>query len=192
MSPRPADGLAAAGRWWAQGSRWLRWQAGQRLGWPAAVGAFALIAAWSLAGIRAEQAERQARHTASTAPSALSIPSNAARIAADPRDAWLAAMPDTRQRPLYTTRLVSAAEATGLVIGATDYGLEWVAPGLVRLRATLPVSGSYAQIRRHIGQVLGQSPYTGLDSLQIERPSGDGTGLQATVRWSLYFRELAP
>jgi hypothetical protein len=176
-------GLPAA-RW----LRWLRWHAGRLLGWPAAVGAVALVTAWSVAGVRAERVAHQARSTAA----AHLTPPAPPRPAADPRDAWLASLPDTRQRPQHTARLVNAAEAAGLVIGASDYALESVAPGLVRLRVTLPVSGSYAQIRRHIGQVLGQSPYTGLDSLQIERPSGERTGLQATVRWSLYFRELAP
>jgi hypothetical protein len=177
----------ACRRWW----RLLRWHGGQRLGWPGAIGAAALVGAWTLAGVLAERAEHGARLASpSLAAQAASI--DAAQTTPDPRDAWLAAMPDTRQRAKHTARLIGAAEGSGLLIGATDYSLEVSTPGLARLRVTLPVSGSYAQIRRHIGQVLGQSPYTGLDGLQIERPTGERAGLQATVRWSLYFREPAP
>lgn len=168
--------------------RLLRWHGQQQLGWPGAVGVAALAVVLGLARPLADRAAEAVRADAAAAVPISDAPEPAT---VDPRDAWLADMPDTRQRTAQVTRLISAAEGAGLTIGATDYSLDAPASGLVRLRVSLPVAGSYAQVRRHIGRVLGQSPYAGLDSLQIERPNGDRPGLQATVRWSLYFREPA-
>jgi hypothetical protein len=169
--------------------RLLRWHGHQQLGWPGVAGVAALALALGLARPLADLAAEAVQAEAEAA--AVPVADAPGPVTVEPRVAWLADMPDTRQRTAQITRLIGAAESAGLTIGATDYSLDVPASGLVRLRVSLPVAGSYAQVRRHIGRVLGQSPYAGLDSLQIERPTGDRPGLQATVRWSLYFREPA-
>jgi hypothetical protein len=53
---------------------------------------------------------------------------------------------------------------------------------------TLPVGGSYTQVRQFIGQLLNRMPNVALDSLQIDRPASAAAELQATVRLSIFFR----
>lgn len=197
--PVPAAAASALRRHLRQ---W-RWLGHRLLGWPGALGSLALIAALLIrtqvhdplvdqrrAQLRDKVAQLSAR---AAAPVNRAAGSGPAPVARDPRDEWLDAMPDQRQRTALVSRLVGVAEGAGLAIGTAEYSVEASTPGISRLRVSMPVAGSYAQVRRHVGRALGLSPYIGLDSLQIERPAGEGrSGLQATLRWSLYFREAAP
>lgn len=79
-----------------------------------------------------------------------------------------------------------AAEAQQLVLSAGEYRLERL-PGqpLARYQMTLPVRGSYRQVRGFLAEVLRNVPAAALDDLQFKR-GGDGDLLEAKVRLSLY------
>lgn len=79
-----------------------------------------------------------------------------------------------------------AAEAQQLVLAAGEYRLERV-PGqrLARYQMTLPVRGSYRQVRGFLAEVLRTVPAAALDDVQFKRDGG-GEQLEAKVRLSLY------
>ena len=99
-------------------------------------------------------------------------------------------LPTGRQRAADTELLVDAALRHGLVLERADYTL--AAPGTgnaVRLQATLPLSGTYAGLRRYVAAVLNALPHAALESLSIERADAQATQLQATAHLVLFYRQ---
>ena len=61
--------------------------------------------------------------------------------------------------------------------------------GLVAYQLTLPVRGSYPQVRRFIGQVLADVPAASLESVQFQRERSADGAIDAKVVFSLHVRE---
>lgn len=79
-----------------------------------------------------------------------------------------------------------AAESQQLVLAAGEYRLERLPnQRLVRYQMTLPVRGSYRQVRGFLAEVLRTVPAAALDDVQFKRDGG-GDALEAKVRLSLY------
>jgi hypothetical protein len=99
-------------------------------------------------------------------------------------------LPSERQRGRDVARLVETAQRIGLGLERADY-TQASAGGtdVTRLSATLPLTGSYAALRRYVAEVLNELPHAALESLQIERPSAKSTQLQATARLVLFYRQ---
>lgn len=57
------------------------------------------------------------------------------------------------------------------------------------MEATLPLTGSYAGVRRFVAEVLNELPHSALESLQIERATAQAKELQATARFVLFYGE---
>lgn len=175
----------------------LRWEWQHRLGVTGAVAlallALALLlAAWlrpSIAAARHDLAREQAaRHEAlarQPAPAAAPRP-------AETREQMYAAIPLLQQRGESVARLLELAAGSGVMFERGEYAAENQEPGLSRLRITLPVAGSYAQIRAAIGRLLNGLPNAALDAIDIERPNADAPALEATLRLSLFFRKDTP
>ena len=60
------------------------------------------------------------------------------------------------------------------------------APGLAAYRVTLPVRGSYAQLRQFVGRVLKDMPTASLDAVRFERSKARDAQLEAQVRLTIY------
>jgi Tfp pilus assembly protein PilO len=75
----------------------------------------------------------------------------------------------------------------GLVIRAGEYRLERPEQGPWRYHVTLPVSGSYLQVRQFITFVLREVPAASLDDVQLRREPGAGERVDARLRFSLHF-----
>ena len=63
--------------------------------------------------------------------------------------------------------------------------------GLERLRISMPVQGSYAQIRQYLGAALAHDPALSLDVLRLRRPQRETQILQADLVWTLHGRREA-
>jgi hypothetical protein len=85
-------------------------------------------------------------------------------------------------------RLHRLARGAGLDLAQGEYRLERRASGLWAYRVTLPVRGSYAQLRGFLGSVLTGMPTASLDGLRFERKKAADTLLEAQVRVTLYAR----
>ena len=72
-----------------------------------------------------------------------------------------------------------------------EYRLEARGAGLAAYRVTLPIRGSYAQIREFVGNVLKEMPIASVDALRFERKKVGDTVLEAQVQLSIYLRSTS-
>jgi hypothetical protein len=80
------------------------------------------------------------------------------------------------------------ARKSGLELAQGEYRLERRPEGLWAYRVTLPVRGSYAQLRGFLSAVLAGMPIASLDALRFERKKALDTQLEAQVRITLHAR----
>jgi hypothetical protein len=85
-------------------------------------------------------------------------------------------------------RLDRLARSSGVELSQGEYRLERRAAGLWAYRATLPVRGSYPELRNFLAAVMKQMPTASIDALRFERKKAAETQLEAQVRVTLYAR----
>jgi len=61
---------------------------------------------------------------------------------------------------------------------------------LAAYRVTLPVRGSYAQVRQFVGHVLKDMPTASLDAVRFDRRKAGDAQLEAQVRLTIYLRPV--
>jgi len=102
---------------------------------------------------------------------------------------FYAFFPSPHSSPDWLGRINAAARAKGLVLRSGEYKLERSADQrLARYQITLPVVGSYAQIRGFVGQVLADIPAAALEEITLRRESVSSPTLEARIRLTLYLR----
>ena len=70
-----------------------------------------------------------------------------------------------------------------------EYRMESKSGGLTAYHVTLPVRGSYPQLRQFVGRVLKEMPTTSLDAVRFERKKAADAQLEAQVRLTIYLRK---
>lgn len=85
-------------------------------------------------------------------------------------------------------RLHRLGRAAGLDLAQGEYRLERRGTGLWAYRVTLPVRGSYAQLRDFLGALLKDMPIASIEGLRFERKRAADTQLEAQVRVTLHVR----
>jgi len=80
------------------------------------------------------------------------------------------------------------ARGARLDVAQGEYRLERRPTGLWAYRVTLPVRGSYAEVRNFVSAVLKDMPTASLDSVRVERRKADDAQLEAQLRFTLYAR----
>jgi Tfp pilus assembly protein PilO len=85
-------------------------------------------------------------------------------------------------------RIHRLARASGVDLTKGEYRLERANVGLWPYRMTLPVRGSYAQMRDFVAAVLKEMPAVSVDALRFERKKASETRLEAQLRFTLYLR----
>ena len=101
--------------------------------------------------------------------------------------AFYASFPVMDSTPHWLARIQQAAKANGLALPSGEYRVDRHAEQrLARYQITLPVNGSYTQMRGFIGEVLRDVPAASLDDVQFKRDSGTGSRLEVRIRLSLY------
>jgi Tfp pilus assembly protein PilO len=100
---------------------------------------------------------------------------------------FYAFFPPPQSSPDWLGKIHAAAGAKGLVLRSGEYKLERSADQkLARYQITLPVVGSYAQIRGFVGQVLADVPAAALEEITLRRESVSSPMLEARIRLTLY------
>ncbi len=79
----------------------------------------------------------------------------------------------------WMAKLYGSARAAGLEMRAADYRLIETSGRLSRYEITLPLSGSYAQLRGFVENALQESPVLSLDQLTIRRKRVNDSMLEA-------------
>lgn len=87
--------------------------------------------------------------------------------------------------------LYAHARASSLQLLQGEYRLESKPGALTAYRVTLPVRGSYAQVRRFVGTVLKDMPTASVDSLRFERKKAGDAHVEAQLRLTIYLRPAA-
>ncbi len=85
-------------------------------------------------------------------------------------------------------RLYGLARQSQLELAQGEYRLDRRDAGLWSYRVTLPIRGTYAQIRGFVGAVLKAMPIASVDGLRFERKRVGDTLLDAQVRLTLHFQ----
>jgi len=84
-------------------------------------------------------------------------------------------------------KLYAAAAAQKLVLEQGEYRLSPDKTGkLARYQVTLPVKGSYVQIRQFVDQALIDVPVAALDDINFKREAIGATQLEARIKFTLY------
>lgn len=99
-----------------------------------------------------------------------------------------AAFPPVERLGAEVEALYAHARGAGLHLQQGEYRLETRNGGLTAYRVTLPVRGSYGQLRSFVGRVLKAMPVASVDAVRFERKKAADTQLEAQVRLTLYFR----
>jgi len=101
---------------------------------------------------------------------------------------FYALLPPLEQLPEELGRVYALAQAARLELTQGEYRLDRRTSGPVAYRITLPLRGSYAQLRAFLDSVLREMPIASVDALRFERKRTGDTQLDAQVHLSLYFR----
>ena len=166
----------------------------RRLGWPGAVGvtlaAFAavlygsgiLAAQTQLTRLRGEIEQLRARPTATAAATAVSFEQRV--------KVFRGFFTSQEELPRMIESIHDRAAANGVAIATADYRESTdPASGLLRLQVTMPLKGSYPQIRAWLGEVMNELPAIALDEFTLKRDRIGNSVLEGRVRFSLYLVE---
>jgi Tfp pilus assembly protein PilO len=102
---------------------------------------------------------------------------------------FYAYFPQGDAAPALLGKIHAAAARNGIVLRSGEYKFDRQPDQkLARYYVTLPVVGSYSQLRKFIAAVLADVPAASIDEIQMRRESIANTSLEARIRLSLYLR----
>lgn len=96
--------------------------------------------------------------------------------------------PPLERLPDQIERVYGFARAANLELLRGEYRLEKLTSGMALYRITLPIRGSYPQIRRFVDSMLKNMPFASLDTLRFERKQVGDPQLEAQISLTVYFR----
>lgn len=101
---------------------------------------------------------------------------------------FYARFPHLERLPGELDTLYAHAKVANVQLLQGEYRLESGAGPLAAYHVTLPVRGSYPQVRQFVGRVLKEMPTTSLDAVRFERKRAADSQLEAQVRLTIYLR----
>lgn len=101
---------------------------------------------------------------------------------------FYALLPPLEQLPAALGQVYALAHAAKLELKQGEYRLDGRGAGPVAYRISLPIRGSYPQVRAFVDAVLREMPLASVDALRFERKKAAETLLDAQVRLTLHFR----
>jgi len=101
--------------------------------------------------------------------------------------AFYAAFPQAGQLPELLGKIFHSAEDQGLLLEQGEYRIVGGAGStLAQYQITLPVHGTYPQIRKFVDGALQEVPTLSLDSIHFERQKVADNGVDAKIRLVVY------
>lgn len=101
-------------------------------------------------------------------------------------------LPSIRAHAADLRALFEAARTNKLTIERSDFQVTPAGGPITVVTATLPMRGSYANIKQFASEALERLPHLSLQDLRLERPDIGTTELRARVRVALYYSKVAP
>lgn len=109
------------------------------------------------------------------------------QTAAERLAAFYGFFPSANKLPDLLEKVFAAANGQGLQLAQGEYRtLSDSAGGLTQFQVTLPVHGSYPQIRKFVDVAMAEVPALSLDSIQFDRQKVGDPTLDAKVKLTLY------
>jgi Tfp pilus assembly protein PilO len=100
---------------------------------------------------------------------------------------FYAFFPGPASTPDWLAKISAAATAHGLSLASGEYKISKAAtPRLARYQITLPVQGTYPQIRAFVGAVLQDVPAAVVEEVSLKRESVSSPRIEARIRITLY------
>ncbi|MDR7335197.1 GspMb/PilO family protein [Roseateles asaccharophilus] len=158
------------------------------LGWPGLAGLVALLLAavavvlgqrWDAQATALQDQARELRAKARPLATTAAVPVSLQQ--------WQATLPAAAARQQRLADLLELAIRLELNVARTEHRLA-SSEGLERLRVSMPLTGSYAQVRRFIAAALAHDPALSLDAVKLRRPSPLSADVDAELQWSLHGR----
>lgn len=97
--------------------------------------------------------------------------------------------PSIERLPGELDALYAHAKVARVQLLQGEYRMAPAGGPLAAYHVTLPVRGSYPQLRQFVGRVLKDMPTTSLDALRFERKKAADAQLEAQVRLTIYLRK---
>ncbi len=164
-------------------------------GWPFAAGSAGLLLAAGVSLVVVPRIERETRDLAADADRAARHARHAASAASEagsrePAPArFLAAFPPADARQARVASLLKLAVRHSMAIRHGEFQLAADnASGLQRYSVTLPLTGTYAQLRGFIEDALTSDAALSLDKLRLRRHALDAAAVEADLTWSFYMQ----
>jgi hypothetical protein len=192
------NAVTARARFDVAALRWRMRREVARAGWRGVTGVALLVVAiaiamstWWPARARLAQAQTEVVELRAKLRTAgpLPAPGSPEALARDatPLDTFHAYFPATDSLPEWLGRLHTAARRNGLALDTSAYRLQ-VTRGarLARYEITLPLRGTYPQLRGFVAEALAKIPALALEDAQFKRDSVAAPGLEAQLRFALY------
>ncbi|HEY0826443.1 MAG TPA: hypothetical protein VGD76_21835 [Ramlibacter sp.] len=109
------------------------------------------------------------------------------QVSLSPAETLYASLPRQEELAPQVERIYAAAAAEQLALLQGEYARTEV-PGtrLVRYRVTLPVRGTYAQVRRFVAAATVAVPGLAIDDLNLQRKAVAEAQLEARVQFSVF------
>lgn len=164
----------------------------RRLGWPAAAGAGLAVfaAAFYFSGLRVAEARlAQVRAEIAALRAGRVIDKDAERLSVQARLAeFREFFPPAAAVPATLARIHDAAQARGVLLERAEYKeTRDKASALLRYQVSLPLRGSYPQIRSWVADVMNGNPSAVLEDFTLKRDEVGSEMLEARARLSIYF-----
>lgn len=102
---------------------------------------------------------------------------------------FYARFPPVERLPSELDALYAHAKVSRVELRQGEYRMESRGAALTAYQVTLPVRGSYPQLRQFVGRVLKDMPTTSLDAVRFERKKAADAQLEAQVRLTIYLRK---
>lgn len=164
-----------------------------KLGWMGLVAIVLLVVclAFYVSVIRPLQARVQASEQGATsARQAMESGINAQRAEQTPSEqlaTFYRFFPGEKRSPLWLEKMVTVAEKNGLSLNQGEYKVAQDKAGkLMRYKITLPVQGSYPQIRKFLLSLGTEIPAMALENVQFDRQHVADASVQAEIKLILY------
>lgn len=101
--------------------------------------------------------------------------------------AFIEFFPARKDVPYWIHLIHTVADKEGIVLERGDYRRPTgEGPLPIPVKITLPVKGSYTQIRRFITATLAEVPTLALDEVSFQRQNARDLKIEAQIRFSLY------
>jgi Tfp pilus assembly protein PilO len=173
---------------------WLVGGLVHQVGWPGVTGIFLLVAGSAgllYSGFWLETTlERERAVLEEASRLAKARPAAPAEVRAAPSvrlDQFYADFPDLQEIPASLRAVLQIATDKGMALDQGQYRLVGDAGGpMLRYHLTLPMRGSYRQLRAFIEQAMAELPALALDSVEFRREAVGATELESVVEFSLY------